>query len=119
MKFGFRTPSIRKRLAARTSWKRVVRHRLGVKMPRGFGWFSNPRKAAYNRVYNRVTVSPIPRMSSRRSYRWSVSWGMLLLYAIGFFMVIHIIMIAWAPILAIVVAALVMWSILRVIPPAK
>ena len=56
MKFGFRKPSIKKRIAARTSWKRVVRHSLGLKAPRGWGWLTNPRKAAYNRVYNRTTV---------------------------------------------------------------
>jgi len=55
MKFGFRKPSIRKRVSARTSWKRAVRHRMGLKMPRGFGWFTNPKKAAYNRVYRRTT----------------------------------------------------------------
>jgi hypothetical protein len=34
----------------------VVRHSLGVKAPRGYGWITNPKKAAYNRVYNRTTV---------------------------------------------------------------
>jgi hypothetical protein len=56
MKFGFRTPSLRKRIAARTSLKRYVRHSLGLKAPRGWGWLTNPRRAAYNRVYNRTTV---------------------------------------------------------------
>jgi hypothetical protein len=56
MKFGFRTPSIRKRIAARTSLKRYVRHSLGFKAPRGWGWLTNPRRAAYNRIYNRTTV---------------------------------------------------------------
>ncbi|HEX6534678.1 MAG TPA: hypothetical protein VF041_08770, partial [Gemmatimonadaceae bacterium] len=37
------------------SWKRVVRHSLGLKAPRGYGWLTNPRRAAYNRVYNRTT----------------------------------------------------------------
>ncbi|MBI5504125.1 MAG: hypothetical protein HY899_04965 [Deltaproteobacteria bacterium] len=55
MKFGFRVPSLTKRIAARTSWKRIVRHSLGVKAPRGWGWLTNPRRAAYNRVYNRTT----------------------------------------------------------------
>jgi hypothetical protein len=55
MKFGFRTPSIRKRIAARTSLKRYVRHSLGFKAPRGWGWLTNPRRAAYNRVYNRTS----------------------------------------------------------------
>ena len=56
MKFGIRRPSLRKRIAARTSWKRVVRNNLGFKAPRGYGWITNPRKAAYNRIYNRTTV---------------------------------------------------------------
>lgn len=55
MKFGFRKPSLKKRIAARTSVKRAIRHRLGLKAPRGWGWLTNPRKAAYNRVYNRTT----------------------------------------------------------------
>src|SRR6266404_4859851 len=59
MKFGFRTPSLNKRIAARTSWKRVVRHNLGFKAPRGWGWLTNSRKAAYNRIYNRTTIDPI------------------------------------------------------------
>jgi len=55
VRFGFRVPSLKKRLSARTSLKRAVRHRLGLKAPRGWGWITNPRKAAYNRVYSRTT----------------------------------------------------------------
>ena len=55
MKFGFRIPSFKKRIAARTSLKRAVRHSLGLKAPRGWGWLTNPKKAAYNRIYNRTT----------------------------------------------------------------
>lgn len=60
MKFGIRTPSLNKRIAARTSWKRVVRHSMGVKAPRGYGWITNPKKAAYNRVYSRTTMKADP-----------------------------------------------------------
>jgi hypothetical protein len=55
MKFRFRKPSLKKRFAARTSLKRVVRNRVGLKAPRGWGWFTNPKKAAKNRVYNRTS----------------------------------------------------------------
>ncbi len=55
MKFGFRTPSLNKRIAARTSVKRAVQNSLGLKAPRGYGWITNPKKAAYNRVYSRTT----------------------------------------------------------------
>lgn len=55
VRFGFRVPSLRKRIAARTSLKRYARNNLGLKAPRGWGWLTNPRKAAYNRIYNRTT----------------------------------------------------------------
>jgi hypothetical protein len=56
MKFGIRKPSLKKRIAARTSWKRMARHSLGIKAPRGYGWVTNPKRAAYNRAYTRTTV---------------------------------------------------------------
>lgn len=55
VRFGFRVPSLRKRIAARTSIKRLVKNKLGLRAPRGWGWITNPKKAAYNRVYNRTT----------------------------------------------------------------
>ena len=55
MKFGFRIPSLTKRIAARTSVKRIIRHNLGLKAPRGMGWITNPKRAMYNRVYNRTS----------------------------------------------------------------
>ena len=55
MKFGFRIPSLTKRIAARTSVKRIIRHNLGFKTPRGMGWITDPKKALYNRVYNKTS----------------------------------------------------------------
>ena len=55
MKFGFRLPSLNKRIAARTSVKRIIRHNMGLKAQRGWGWITNPKRAAYNRVYNRTS----------------------------------------------------------------
>ena len=57
MKFGVRLPSVKRRIAARTSPARFFRNNLGLKAPWGWGWLTNPRKALYNRVYNRTTVS--------------------------------------------------------------
>lgn len=28
---------------------------MGLKAPRGYGWLTNPKKAAYNRIYNRTS----------------------------------------------------------------
>lgn len=55
MKFGFRIPNLNKRIAARTSISRVLRHNLGMKAPKGMGWITNPKRAAYNRVYNKTS----------------------------------------------------------------
>ena len=56
MKFGLRIPSLTKRIAARTSVKRIVQNKLGLKMPRGYGWVTNPHKFIYNKVYNKTTT---------------------------------------------------------------
>ncbi|WP_338543783.1 hypothetical protein [Abiotrophia defectiva] len=59
MKFGLRTPSLKKRLSARTSgaMKRKIKRAL---IPgygrRGRGWLTNPRKALYNKIYRKTTV---------------------------------------------------------------
>ncbi len=56
MKFGFRRPSLKKRISARTSWKRYVRHSMGMKAPRGLGIVTDPKKAIYNKVYKKTTI---------------------------------------------------------------
>jgi hypothetical protein len=55
MKFGFRIPNLNKRIAARTSVKRIIRLNLGFKAPRGMGWITDPKKALYNKVYNKTS----------------------------------------------------------------
>lgn len=57
MKFKMRKPSLRKSFAARTSPTRAVKNALGLRAPRGYGWLTNPKKAAYNRAYTRSTFS--------------------------------------------------------------
>jgi len=42
-------------MAARTSIKRLVKNKLGLRVPRGWGWITNPNRATYSRVYNRTT----------------------------------------------------------------
>ncbi len=60
MKFGMRKPSFKKSLKARTTGraKRAVKRALipgyGKK---GMGWIKNPKKAAYNKAYNKTTFS--------------------------------------------------------------
>lgn len=57
MKSGLRTPSLRKSISARTSAKRILQNSLGLKVPRGYGWLTNPKKTAYNKIYKKTTFS--------------------------------------------------------------
>lgn len=57
MKFRIRKPSIKKSIAARTSVRRQIVHRAGLKMPKGYGWVRNPKKYAYNKVYNKTSIN--------------------------------------------------------------
>ena len=58
MKFGFRTPSLKKSLRARTTGrlKRAIKRAL---IPgygrRGMGWLRNPKRALYNKIYRKTT----------------------------------------------------------------
>ena len=60
MKFGIRKPSIKKSISARTTGKakrklkRMVNPFYGEK---GMGWIRNPRKALYNKVYRKTSIS--------------------------------------------------------------
>ncbi len=60
MKFGMRTPSIKKSIKARTTGK-VKRAVKKAVIPgygkKGSGWIKNPKKAAYNKVYNKTSFS--------------------------------------------------------------
>ncbi len=60
MKFGMRKPSLRKSFRARTTGrvKRSVKKKLIPGYGRkGMGWLRNPKKAAYNKIYNKTTFS--------------------------------------------------------------
>ena len=62
MKYGIRTPSVRKSISARTTGRvtrsinRSVNPYYGKK---GMGWVNNPRKAGYNKVYNKTSCPSV------------------------------------------------------------
>lgn len=60
MKFGMRKPSIKKSIAARTTGraKRKVKKAIILGYgKKGSGWIKNPKKAAYNKIYNKTSFS--------------------------------------------------------------
>ena len=58
MKFGMRTPSLKKSIKARTtgklkrSIKKAINPLYGKK---GMGFINNPKKAAYSKIYNKTS----------------------------------------------------------------
>lgn len=60
MKIGIRTPSINKRISARTTGriKREIKSSINpLYGKKGMGYINNPKKAIYNKVYNKTTTS--------------------------------------------------------------
>lgn len=59
MKLGIRKPSIKKSIKARTTGKAKRAIKKAV-IPgygkKGMGWITNPKKAAYNKVYNKSSI---------------------------------------------------------------
>lgn len=58
MKFGFRTPSIKRSISARTTGraKRAIKRAIIPGYGRkGMGLLTNPKKSIYNRVYRKTT----------------------------------------------------------------
>lgn len=60
MKFGMRTPSLKKSFKARTTGK-LKRQVKSTVNPfygkKGMGWLRDPKKAMYNKVYHKTTFS--------------------------------------------------------------
>lgn len=60
MKIGFRTPSFKKSFKARTTSKLKRKMKSAIDPTygkKGVGWFKNPKKALYNKIYNKTTKS--------------------------------------------------------------
>ena len=60
MKFGMRTPSLKKSFKARTTGKlkRQVKSTINSFYgKKGMGWLRDPKKAMYNKVYHKTTFS--------------------------------------------------------------
>ena len=58
MKYGFRTPSLRRSISARTTGraKRTIKRAIIPGYGRkGMGLLTNPQKSIYNRIYRRTT----------------------------------------------------------------
>lgn len=62
MKIGIRTPNLKKSIKARTTGKLKRKMKSAVNPlygKKGMGMITNPKKAVYNKVYNKTTIDPL------------------------------------------------------------
>ena len=62
MKIGPRKPSLKRSLKARTTGKLKRKVKSSINPfygKKGIGWVRNPKKAAYNKVYNKTSFSVV------------------------------------------------------------
>lgn len=72
MKFGVRKPSLKKSIKARTTGrvKRAVKSSVNpLYGKKGMGLINDPKKAMYNKVYNKTTVSAIPKINNKTTFK--------------------------------------------------
>lgn len=65
MKFGVRTPSIKKSFKARTTGRvkrQIKKSVIPMYGKKGTGIYKNPKKAIYNKVYNKTSFSAVPSL---------------------------------------------------------
>ncbi len=78
MKFGVRTPSIKRSIKARTTGriKRSIKSSINpLYGKKGMGYINNPQKAIYNKIYRKTTVSSLDLLKpSSRKVTDNVSW---------------------------------------------
>lgn len=64
MKYGYRTPSIKKSISSQTTGKinRSVKSAVNpLYNKKGMGYINNPHKAMYNKIYNKTTVGVVDK----------------------------------------------------------
>lgn len=72
MKFGFRTPNFKKSIKARTTGKlkRSIKRKINPFYgKKGMDYIKNPKKAIYNKIYNKVTIDPLKPIKKKSSSR--------------------------------------------------
>lgn len=75
MKFGIRKPSIKRSIKARTTGrikrmaKKTVNPLYGKK---GMGYINNPKKAVYNKVYNKVSINAFNVLKKSNNFLYNI-----------------------------------------------
>ena len=78
MKYGIRTPSIKKSIMARTTGKakRTLKRAINpVYGKKGLGYINNPKKAVYNNIYNKTTIDVLEPVKKQSNINETIDYG--------------------------------------------
>lgn len=87
MKYGYRTPNIKKSISARTTGnlnRNINKATNPLYEKKGMGYINDPKKAIYNKVYNKTTRSPIDEETKTDIVAWIVILVIAIPIFIGF-----------------------------------
>ena len=75
MKIGFRKPNIKKSIKARTTSK-IKRKIKKIADPlygkKGMSYINNPKKAAYNKIYNKISINAFDVFKKSKSSLYNI-----------------------------------------------
>lgn len=92
MKFGIRKPNFKKSIKARTTGKikrkikRTVNPLYGKK---GMGYINDPKKAVYNKIYNKTSISAFDVFKKSNSFVYTIFIAVPIFFIILGFQVIY------------------------------
>lgn len=69
VKFGVRKPSMKKSVKARTTGKMKRKMKSSINPyygKKGAGWVNNPKKATYNKIYNKTTLDALAPLKKKK-----------------------------------------------------
>lgn len=83
MKIGVRKPNLKKRIKARTTAKvkRAVKRSVNpLYGKKGMGYINDPKKAVYNKIYNKTTISADDIVLDRGKGKGVLLWFLMILF---------------------------------------
>lgn len=116
MKFGLRTPSFKKSISARTTgkFKRKLKRSINPYYgKKGMGWINNPKKAMYNKVYNKTTFGIKDVLNSTSKNHTSKQKNSGTYSFIGIIIALIILVAFWQYILALLVVLGLLYLFLK------
>ena len=92
MKFGIRKPNIKKSIKARTtgrikrSAKKAINPLYGKK---GMGFVNNPKKAVYNKVYHKTSISAFDAFKKSNNFLYNIFIALPLFCVLGIYQLLY------------------------------